>query len=191
MIWAGECGDEELEPDGEREGLVGVRPAERDELLGPRAPGDHVPVRDGPHRHVGDERLAVTRGNRDRERVRARQRRTTGGRRQSPGRGGGQRPRRGRRLRGGAPSSRGRLSGSSARQPRASRHRPPRRARRRRSPRASGSRAPRCRPSGRRRHRSSRFSGRAWRSKPCSASHGIREKPCPSLPRCSASAKWS
>ena len=34
----GECGDEQLEPDGERERLVRERPAERDELLGPRSP---------------------------------------------------------------------------------------------------------------------------------------------------------
>ena len=64
-----EGADEELEPGCERESLVRLLPAERHELLGSRSAREHVAVRHRSHGHVRDERVAVARGNRDRERV--------------------------------------------------------------------------------------------------------------------------
>ena len=84
---AGECGDEQLEADRKRERLVGVLAPERHELLGPRATCDDVAVRDRAHRHVRDERLSLARGDRDRERVRPRQRRAARGWREPARRG--------------------------------------------------------------------------------------------------------
>ena len=69
--------DEELQSDGEGECLVCLLATEGHELLWPRSPLQHVPVGHGSHRHVGDERLAVTRGNGDRERIRTRERRAS------------------------------------------------------------------------------------------------------------------
>ena len=77
-------------PTASANALCASSPAEGDELLGLRAAGDHVAVRDGAHRDIRDERLAVARGDRDRERVRPRQRRSAAGWRQASRRGGGE-----------------------------------------------------------------------------------------------------
>ena len=77
-------------PDRQGERLVGLRAAERHELLRLRPAGEDVAVGDRAHRDVGDERPAVARGDRDRERVRPGQRRPARGRRQTAGRGGGE-----------------------------------------------------------------------------------------------------
>ena len=124
-------------PTASANALCASSPPNGHELLGPGAPGDHVTVGDRAHRDVGDERLAVARGDRDRERVRARQRR-------SPPAGGGSR--RGdvavstrhvaRPPRAAAPSSRARRSGSTPTRRRASPRRRLRDRRRRRSLRA-------------------------------------------------------
>ncbi len=82
--------DEELQPDGEGEGLVSLQAPEGHELLGLRPSGEDVAVGDGSHRDVGDDRRAVTGGDRHRERIRSRQRRPARRRRQAAWRGGGQ-----------------------------------------------------------------------------------------------------
>ena len=68
----------------ERERLVGLRAAERHEVLGTRLPEQDVAVRHGAHGDVRDERASVRRGNGDRDRVRPRERRTALGMRQAP-----------------------------------------------------------------------------------------------------------
>src|SRR5260221_5925535 len=73
MLWAGERADEKLEPDGKRERLVGLLAAERHELFGPSLSAQYVAMRDSAHGDVGHDRPPVTRGNRDRQRIRARQ----------------------------------------------------------------------------------------------------------------------
>ena len=124
--------------DGERERLVRLGAAERHELLRTRTAGEHVAVRDGAHRHVGDERPPVGRRDRDRD---AGSSRSAAGRRpgaadaavRSPSR-----ARRGRPPRDVAPSRRAPPSGSSARRRRAARSAAARlEQRRRRSRRAS------------------------------------------------------
>ena len=136
-----------VQADRERERLVRLLAAERHELLGPREAREHVAVGDGAHRDVGDDRPAVARRDRDRERVRAGERRPAGRRRQPPRRGGGQQRRRARRRRAGAPSSRASRSGTCACRRRRARAPAVTRAAPRRRRRASGSRARRRRPS--------------------------------------------
>ena len=127
--------DEKLQADGERERLVGLRAAERRELLLGRPAGEHVAVGEVPHRDVRDDRPARRGGNRDRERVRPGQLRAAG----RDGRAGGARWRSARRparpRRAAAPSSRASRSGTSARRRRPS----PRAAARRAAPRRSRS----------------------------------------------------
>ena len=62
-------------PTGERERLVRLLAAERDELLRRGTAGQDVAVRDGAHRDVRDDRRTVARRDRDRERIRAGERR--------------------------------------------------------------------------------------------------------------------
>ena len=128
---AGERVDEQLEPECEREGLVRLLAAERDELLGLRRAAQHVTVGDRAHRDVGDERLAVRARDRDRQRVRARERRAAVGMRQ-PRRVRSRSGRRRARLRrAGARTSRACRLGSSSRRRRRARARAgPRAARR-------------------------------------------------------------
>ncbi len=82
-----ERADEKLEPDRERERLVSLFAAERDDVLRRRPAGEHVAVRRPGHRHVGDKRRPVGAGDPDREGIRPRQRRATVGVRESRGRG--------------------------------------------------------------------------------------------------------
>src|SRR5205085_2609579 len=62
--------DEQLQPERERERLVRLLAAERDELLLLRQPGDDVAPRDGTHRGIDDDRVAAAAGDPDRKRVR-------------------------------------------------------------------------------------------------------------------------
>jgi len=55
VLGTGERGDEELETDCEGERLVRLLSAEWNELVGTRAALEHLAVRDGAHRHVGDD----------------------------------------------------------------------------------------------------------------------------------------
>src|SRR5947208_467937 len=65
--------DEKLQPERDRERLVRLLAAERDELLLLRQPGDDVAPRDGTHRGIDDDRVAAAAGNPDRKRVRPRE----------------------------------------------------------------------------------------------------------------------
>ena len=63
--------DEQLQPQCQREGLMGVLTAERHELVIGSRTGENVAERDAAHRHIGHERSSVSARNRDCERVRA------------------------------------------------------------------------------------------------------------------------
>jgi hypothetical protein len=69
-----QCLDEELEPGGEGERLVGLVAPEGNQVFLLRQPREHVPVGDLSHRHVGDQRPAVRARDPDRERRRAHER---------------------------------------------------------------------------------------------------------------------
>ena len=71
VVAAGQRLDEQLEPGRERERLVRLVAAERDEVVRRGQAREHVAVRDLAHRHVRDERAAVRARNADRERRRA------------------------------------------------------------------------------------------------------------------------
>ena len=78
------CADEQLDRRRERERLVGLRAAERNEVLRTRVTEEDVAVRHRAHGDVRHERASVRRGNGDRDRVRPRERRTALGMRQAP-----------------------------------------------------------------------------------------------------------
>ena len=81
---------ERLEPERERERLVGLLAAERDEVVRGGAAREDVAVGDASHGHVRDDGLALGVRDPDRERRRPDERRPAAGRRQPRRRGGGQ-----------------------------------------------------------------------------------------------------
>ena len=183
--------DEELQSECERKRFVRMLAAERDELVLGRCTRENVSVRHAPHRDVTDDRPAVRARNRDRERVRPRELRTTVGMAESWGRRGGQDGDETAARQPVVPSSRAPRSGSS-------------RARRSAAPPPAD---PRVGLADRGQRQVAECAAalpalvtglgdHALRlgvgSSPCRlSSQSTRASPCPRLPRRSASRKWS